>query len=304
MTKNEWKTQLIHPNYKKGDRILCENYRPVSHIIEISKLVEYTVLEQVLKHFDENDLFHANHNGSLPNHSTATAIIQLYDIWIEAIENNMITAALLLDLSAAFDLVGHRILLKKMKLYNFSEGSLKFFREYFENRKIVVQIDSKRSTPKEGGEIGVPQGSVLGVLCFLINQNDFPASEAENDNSVLYMDDDTDNVIDSNPTNLMIKLQQQANKSTEWISDNGMVCSGGKTKLIIMASRDIRLSKIDFNTNFQVNVCNKVVSESADEKLLGVIISNDLTWRRHVNRYVDSRISLPFVSISAKYFRR
>ena len=83
-------------------------------------------------------------------------------------------------------------------------------------------------------------------------------------------------------TNLIIKLQQQANKSTEWISDNGMVCSRGKTKLIIMASRDIRSSKIDSNMNFQVKVCDKVVSESADEKLLGVIISNDLTWRTHL----------------------
>ena len=67
----EWKTQLIHPNYKKGDKIQSENYRPVSHIIEISKLVEYEILAQVSKYFNDNNLFHQNHHGSLPNDSTA-----------------------------------------------------------------------------------------------------------------------------------------------------------------------------------------------------------------------------------------
>ena len=121
-----------------------ENFRPVSHIVEVSKLVEYAVLEQTYKHFDENSLFHPNHHGSLPGHNTASAIIQLYDIWLDAAENNEITAALLLDLSAAFDLIGHDILFKKLKLYHFSNGSIEFL-------KIISKTESKlfKLSPRE-----------------------------------------------------------------------------------------------------------------------------------------------------------
>ena len=89
---SEWKTQLIHPNYKKGDKTNSGNYRPVSHIVEISKLVEYVIHDQVFTHFNTNDLLHQNHHGSLPGHNTATALIHLYDIWLEAAEKGELTA--------------------------------------------------------------------------------------------------------------------------------------------------------------------------------------------------------------------
>ena len=78
-----WKTQLIFPFFKKGDRTDPNCYRPVSHIVEMSKLVEYAVNEQVLKHFIENELFHPNHHGFLPQHSTVTALVHLYEEWLD-----------------------------------------------------------------------------------------------------------------------------------------------------------------------------------------------------------------------------
>ena len=83
------------------------NYRPVSHISEVSKLVEYAVFDQLMEHFVSNNLFHNNHHGFVPNHNTVTALAQLHDIWLEASENKDMTAALLLDLSAAFYLIPH-----------------------------------------------------------------------------------------------------------------------------------------------------------------------------------------------------
>ena len=74
-----WKIQLIHPYYKKGNKLFGENYRPVSNIPEVSKLVEYAVLDQLFKHFYENELLHPNHHGFLPSHSTLTALLQIYD---------------------------------------------------------------------------------------------------------------------------------------------------------------------------------------------------------------------------------
>ena len=76
-----WKPQLILPFHKKKEKTKVENYRPVSHLVEVGKLVEYIVGEQILEHFVTNNLFHPNHHGSLANHSTATALIQLTDMW-------------------------------------------------------------------------------------------------------------------------------------------------------------------------------------------------------------------------------
>ena len=100
---------------QKGDRCLRENYHPVSNTPEISKLLEYAVLEQLLKYFQENKLFHPNHHGFLTLHSTLTALLQVYDSWLVAAEGKELSAGLFLDLSSAFDIIDHRILLEKSR---------------------------------------------------------------------------------------------------------------------------------------------------------------------------------------------
>ena len=142
---DSWKVQLIHPYFKKGDRCIGENYRPVSNIPEVSKLAEYAVLDQLLSHFQSNQLFHPNHHGFLPNHSTATALLQVYDLWLSAAEDRDLSAGLFLDLSAAFDIIDHNILCDKLRIYNFSENSVNFFRSYLGNCVQRVQVESKIS---------------------------------------------------------------------------------------------------------------------------------------------------------------
>ena len=130
-----WKVSRISPYFKnKGDRTDGEMYRPVSNLIYVGMICEKVVAEQMLNHFVDNNLWHPNHHGFRPNHSTATALIQLYDMWITGVENGEFTAALLLDLSAAFDLMDHQILLGKLKLYNFSEDTIAWFTSYLHDR--------------------------------------------------------------------------------------------------------------------------------------------------------------------------
>ena len=90
-----WKPQLIFPQHKKSDKTSIENYRPVSHLVEIGKLVEHVVNEQVVQHFIVNGLFHKNHHGGVPHHSTDTALIQLYDMFLQSAQEKKLTAALL-----------------------------------------------------------------------------------------------------------------------------------------------------------------------------------------------------------------
>ena len=122
---NIWKIQLIRPSFKKSDRLIAENYRPVLNIPELSKIFEYAIFDQLMEHFLNNNLFHPNHHGFLPHHNTSTALAQMVDLWLKAAEDQELSATLLLDLSAAFDLVDHSVLLRKLKLYNLSDKSVK-----------------------------------------------------------------------------------------------------------------------------------------------------------------------------------
>ena len=166
----KWKIQLILPLHKKKDKLDGNNYRPVSHIIEIGKIVEYAIHEQVYGHFSSKNLFHGNHHGFIANCSTATALCQLYDIWLSASENTELSAALLLDLSAAFDIVDHEIFIKKLKSYGFGDNALKWFSSYLDDRLQTVQVETKFSHPKAIGNYCVPQ-------IFMIFSNDFPSVE-------------------------------------------------------------------------------------------------------------------------------
>ena len=179
----------------------------------------------------------------------------------------------MLDLSAAFDVIDHAILLKKLQLYNFSESAIAWFSSYLSSRFQIVQIESRFSDPKSIGSRGVPQGSLLGPLLFLIFYNDFPDVRQDGE-SVLYADDDTDNVSDKNPESLQSKIQNEANISTAWVKDNGMVCSGAKTKLMIVGTKELRQVKlVNDNIAIEIVVDGCRVTESSSERLLGMINS-------------------------------
>ena len=116
------------------------------------------------------------------------------------------------------------LLLQKLRLYKFSPTTVSWFRSYLEDRKQLVTVESRLNDPKPVGEQGVPQGSLLGPILFLIFYNDFP-DVRENGDSVLYADDDTDTVSDADPEILQVKIQREADLSTSWVKDNRLVCS-------------------------------------------------------------------------------
>ena len=119
-----WKTAKVIPILKKGDPCEPKNYRPVAILPILSKILEKIISQQIIQYLNENDLFHPNHHGFRANHNTTTALIQMYDTWVESVEKGELVGVCMLDMSAAFDVVDHRILLNKMKVYGFDNTAI------------------------------------------------------------------------------------------------------------------------------------------------------------------------------------
>ena len=107
------------PLHKKEDKTLPKNYRPVALLSIFSKILEKAIFIQTVEYLESNNLLHPSHHGFRSGHNTCTALIEMYDTWIDAIENEEIVAVIFIDMSAAFDVVDHTILLEKLKLYGF-----------------------------------------------------------------------------------------------------------------------------------------------------------------------------------------
>ena len=277
---SRWKPQLIFPTHKKNEKDLIENYRPVCHLVQVGKMTEYAVYFQIVDHFTSNNLFHPNHHGSLAHHSTATAITQLFDMWLEAAEKQELSAVCLLDQSAAYDLLCHKTLKEKLALYNFNKDSIAWIMSYLSDRSQQVQVESKTSAPLQCGDHAVPQGSVLGGLLHVINSNDLPACHEEGE-GVVYVDDDSDTVHASDPQVLTQLIETEANNSADWMKDNRLCVSAGKSKLLIIGTKKLKTTKDIPETKIVVD--EKEITATKSEKLLGVVVNDELTWKNHLH---------------------
>ena len=114
-----WKKAKVVPLYKKDDPLNPKNYRPVAIVPILSKILERVIFNQMIEYLTSNGILHPNHHAFRQNHNTTTAMIQMYDSWLQAIESGQIAGVCMLDMSAAFDLVNHDLLLQKLQLYGF-----------------------------------------------------------------------------------------------------------------------------------------------------------------------------------------
>ena len=168
-----WKRAKIIPLHKKDDILNPKNFCPVSILPIFSKVLERVVFNQIIQYLNSNNLLHPSHHAYRANHNTTTALIQMYDTWVNAYDDGELSGVCLLDMSAAFDIVDHSLLLKKMELYGFDEESLNWVQSYLSGRSQCVCINGSLSKLLPV-PIGVPQGSILGPTFYTIFTNELP----------------------------------------------------------------------------------------------------------------------------------
>ena len=129
-----WKHAKVVPLLKKGDPLIAKNYRPVALLPIFSKILERVVFNQLVSYLDSNSLIHPNHHGSRSGHSTATALIQMYDTWAEEVDRGNMVGVMMVDLSAAFDMVDYDLLLQKLELFGLDSTAVAWMRSYLTAR--------------------------------------------------------------------------------------------------------------------------------------------------------------------------
>ena len=184
---DSWKLAKVTPIFKEGDKADKSNYRPISVLPVISRLFEKLAADQLYQHMYDNGLFSSEQSGFLRLHSTVTCLLKNTDDWYNGLDLGKLVGLVFIDLKKAFDTVDHDILCKKLEYYGIQERELAWFKSYLANRKQFSRVNGIDSSVEEVN-VGVPQGSCLGPLLFLIYVNDLPRS-VQGSRMSMYADD-------------------------------------------------------------------------------------------------------------------
>ncbi|PJE78524.1 hypothetical protein CI610_02532 [invertebrate metagenome] len=272
-----WKIAHVMPIFKANDASIVSNYRPISLLSCIGKLFERVVYKHIYIFLIENDLIYKYQSGFLPNNSTTHQLIEIYHSIISSLENYEHSILIFCDFSKAFDRVWHKGLLHKLDNYGISGPLLRWVASYLSKRKQAVFINDSLSSLKPINA-GVPQGSVLGPLFFLLYINDISCNLSSlsrlfaDDTSLSYASYDL-NLIETEAKRDLLKLEIWSN---EWL----MSFNPNKTEALVISTR-----QLPFVPSFTFD--NTPIKITNHHKHLGVILSDDCKWNVHVESIVN-----------------
>ena len=226
---NEMKIAKVIPLFKSGDVMIMSNYRPVSVLPLFSKILERLMYTRLLSFINENGLFYKYQFGFREGHSPNLAIIFLVDKISNALEEGDYVLGLFLDFSKAFDTVNHTILFDKLEHYGVRGTALSWFKSYLDNREQYVLFDGVESTRKQIS-CGVPQGSILGPLLFLLYINDL-ALVSDKIFSLLFADDSNMFLNGKDPNQLIETMNYEMKKVISWLKANKLSLNLKKNSL-------------------------------------------------------------------------
>ena len=278
---DQWKHSIIHPIFKSGNPSDPANFRPISLVPVIMKIVERVIHQQLYRYLSYNHLLASTQHGFRPRHSTETALLSVTDHILAATDRGDVSILCLLDLSKCFDVIDHELLLSKLTLYGIESS---WFAAYLQGHTQSVSLNSRsglklisRPLPNT---IGVFQGSALGPLLFTIFSNNL--SLYANTATVFQYADDTQLVVSGSPNDLgglITQMEASLTSLNDWFCANSLKVNATKTQLMVFGSRQNLKTLPPFKVTFrdaQLEPCRQAGN-------LGVVFDSTLSWEAHVS---------------------
>ena len=293
------KRAKVIPLPKTKDLNDPNKFRPISILSTLSKPLERHIHRHLYQYLDSHKLIYNLQSGFRPQHSCSTALSYLTNSWLTSIKVHKMIGVAFLDLSKAFDLVNHELLLKKLACYHIGVGALNFFRSYLESRTQSVYVNGSYSS--EGFiKHGVPQGSILGPLLFSLFINDLPLSITNpNVSCTLFADDATLDFAALEVLQIEESLQSALNDISSWCFSNKMVLNPTKTECMLVAPRQ-KLQKDLPPLNLFLN--SHPIQQVREHRTLGVTIDHCLEWQPHLDNVCKSVSKNLFLLSKLRYF--
>ena len=224
---DELKVAKVFPIYKSGDKKCISNYRPISVLSFFSKVFEKVMYNHLIDFIDNNNILSKHQFGFRKNHSTNHAVIALVDKISTALDMGKVAIGCFIDLKKAFETVNHFILINKLRKYGIHGNILEWFISYLDNRKQYVFYNGSKSNDQYIS-CGVPQGSILGPLIFILYINDL-SNISESLTSILFADDTTVIVESDSVSDAIALMNLELIKLNIWLQANKLTLNTTKT---------------------------------------------------------------------------
>ena len=273
----EWKQARVIPIFKSGAVDLVSNYRPISILPVLSKILEKIVAKQLTAYLESNSYIHPLQFGFRTKFSTESANCYLLEKIKSYLDKGSLVGAVFLDLKRAFDTVNHSILISKLANYNFSQNTLAWFTSYLSNRNQCVMINNTKSSFSQI-KTGVPQGSVLGPILFSLYINDLPKS-CQGADFQMYADDAVIYAHGTTATAVSKKLTEYLEAVANWLDNSCLTLNVDKTVSMCFSS-----GRRPTPTTLNISINNQSITQVSEVNYLGLILDYHLKFDKHVKK--------------------
>src|SRR3989442_1027811 len=287
------KVAKVIPIYKCGEKSLLANYRPISILNTFSKIFEKVILKRLENYLDKKQILHDAQYGFRKNRSTQLAIVSFLDKLTDSLDKGKFVFSLFIDLSKAFDTIDHVLLLNKLHSYGIRGVAYNLISSYLTNRLQYVELFDIKSQ-LSGITCGVPQGSILGPMLFLLYINDLPLCTRliqfflfADDTTVLFSCDRLEDLIEI--------VNRELLYLTDWFSINKLSLNLTKTNYMLFSGHNL-LPKHD-----DVFLCNHSIKQVQLSKFLGIEIDEKLTWKHHIQTIQKKLSTANYILRSIRY---
>ena len=277
----DMKIAKVIPIYKKDDHSIISNYRPVSILSSFSKILERLVYNRLSLFLSTNNLLNSSQYGFRKNFSTDLALVHLFDRISSSLAQKEHVISVFMDLSKAFDTLDHIILFSKLEHFGVRGSALNWFKSYISNRQQYTCINSVCSH-MQSINFGVPQGSILGPLLFLMYINDI-VNTSSLLQFILFADDTTITFSHSNIKSLFDTLNNELPKISSWFKCNRLSLNLQKTHFINFKTHNTHSDFVGL-----IEIDGIIIEEKKNVKFLGIVLDEYLSWDDHIEKISTS----------------